>query len=791
MYCLNWELQENICCNLWKTMELGKMKRVGFVLGMCFVGCIFLNGCRTETASENEVDGVECWTETSQMNYIVTENGRKILANSGEYEANFEHSLCPWEYPVCGEDRLGGVYCSRGCTNGGLLCDGKCVDGWTDPNYCGVRVDASGFASKCVGGSRCDQFSHCEHGECVKNSCVEGSQICEGGKIYECRNGRYEYLEFCKSLVCQEERCFEQSECQAGDEVCFDGKILSCGEDGKLYVDYECESGECDELNKECIDVFLPDCFNGMRRCLDGVISLCVDYSWTAEVKCETGRCEDELNCESTLDEMCTRGDIRCSEGYMFGCVEDGMWQSVSVCETGRCANEYQCENGPEVDCRMGDTWCLDGYQYECKDGKWQYARTCESGRCKDLNVCEMPIGYECSNGSLKCENGVVYECNQGVWQYSVECSAGMKCENGQCVSDEVCTESVCDDGYFLRCEDGKYVEREYCTIGCDFNYGCIKDGSECIKNVLLFECLGNDSIECLDGKWIYKKDGCGYCKTGDVKCDEMEQLFVCEDSHWQFGENCTFDGGNKYCSSKLRMCVEQGDIGVECKVGEVKCEDSVVYECVQYGGTRWFSEVMDCMNEGMVCKRGKCELPEPLTPNKATCYGGILTYYDSDGSAHKKNCGVHGKMCDASAGDCVSATFTCDTTNTMIMKSGKKQATYDCRRNGLLTNEEINKYSLDDSILSNIYCNPLVGCTNHTCDGDKLYSEWWSGDCSDYEQICSYKFEDCVECVPGEFKSSCQKDEYDDVYYEYCEEGVIYNEWCDSQCSVKKGGCL
>jgi hypothetical protein len=317
------------------------------------------------------------------------------------------------------------------CDGGLVLCDGACVDPFSDPLHCGAC-----------------QFS-----------CVEGA-VCQGGVCTVPGGGG----------------CLAGSELTFCNGVCVDllNDSINCGACGVVCsVDDRCIQGFC---SLDCVDRT-----NCAGVCIDTIndplnCGFCGNVC-AAGVICQQG--------------ACVPGSLGCYAGFTdcagscvdllinpFNCGACGVvCEAGSVCYGGICTapRDDICQAGSGLtDCRG---FCVDLLSNAfncgaCGHGCVPDTEVCRDGVCAaavDLDCASgIPCGAICCNVGERCVNDacvVPVTCADGRFDCGgVCCAAGETCVNGACVLTATCAEgdfacgAICCTSGMHICDDGECI---------------------------------------------------------------------------------------------------------------------------------------------------------------------------------------------------------------------------------------------------------------------------------------------------------------------------------------------
>ncbi len=453
-------------------------------------------------------------------------------------------------------------YAQRRVKEGLFLCDDKCVDGTTNPYYCGVTSDCTETSN----GTKCEDTQVCISGKCEYNSCREPEILCStiGGNrciniqsddADNCGTCGYKCAEHpvanatangCARGVCQY-KCINNTENAGSDNTaanisCVDTStdVNNCGgkgkkcESGQVCVNSKCVQNSCTnpkeilcstEHGNTCIDVKgsnADNCGACGYKCADHPVA-------NAEATgCSAGVCQYKCTGNTkNVGENNTAASIRCvdTSSDVNNCGGKG-----KKCESGQvCMNSKCVQNS----CVEPLVLCSTTADNSCKDVKSSDADNC--GAC----------GYKCADHPVA--NAEATGCSAGVCQYkctvntknvgenntaaSIRCvdtstdvnncgGKGKKCESGQVCVNSKCVQNSCIAPLVLcsttagnQCVDINETDENNCGA-CGY-----KCADHPVANAV--------SEKCIDGQCIYEcKLGYANKGTGDTASE-----ILCVDS--------------------------------------------------------------------------------------------------------------------------------------------------------------------------------------------------------------------------------------------------------------------
>ena len=504
-----------------------------------------------------------------------------------------------------------GALCATSCQEGLFLCDDKCVDGTSNPYYCGVTSDCT----EANNGTKCEDTQVCVSGKCEYNSCKEPETLCSTTAGNRCINIQSDDADNCGSCgykcsehpvanatangcakgVCQY-ICINNTENVGSDNTaanirCVDTStdVNNCGEKGKqcdpgqVCVNSKCVQNSCTnpietlcatEYGNTCKDVKSSDADNCGAcgyKCAEHPVANAIAEG------CVNGVCQYKCNNIENVGSDNTAANIRCVDTStdVNNCGKKGKkCESGQVCVNSKCV-QNTCTKPTEILCAT------------------EYGNTCKDVNSTDADNCGA-CGYKCADHPVA--NAEATGCVAGVCQYKCTGSTNNVGENNTAASIR-CVDTSTDvnncGGKGKKCESG-----EVCV------------DSKCVKNscdaplVLCSTATGND---CIDIK-SNNPNNCGAC---GYKC--ADHPVANASSNKCNGGQCVYDCVNGY--------VNKGTGNTASAI-----------QCVKDGCT----DDSDCSPNGLVCFNKKC--------------------VECTASSHKK-CDDQGFVCNSATNTCVECT--------------------------------------------------------------------------------------------------------------------------------------
>jgi hypothetical protein len=328
---------------------------------------------------------------------------------------------------VCNADgtkRIRETTCSLTQVCSGASChDIQCVPGrklCQDNQIWACAVD--GLSAQLVKACRDDQFCVEDDGDasCSATVCVEGRELCDGSRATHCAadgSGPETGGQDCNAAgqLCYEGQCRDQA-CVPGEKQCQHGDVYLCAEAGTstaLFADCT-EAEACDPASGSCRATV---CEPNTQKCDESRVLVCnqLGTSWETgsdcaltDAVCEQGSCKAKV---------CVPDSTFCNGDDVYQCDRRGLTAAFSM----RCGDDRYCSPfySNQVFCQInhctpGAMRCENGYIAACKDdgsGLTNGGTHCASGEVcgADGVSCTNPI---CSPSAAFCENGDVYQCD-------------------------------------------------------------------------------------------------------------------------------------------------------------------------------------------------------------------------------------------------------------------------------------------------------------------------------------------------------------------------------------------
>lgn len=287
---------------------------------------------------------------------------------------------------------------------------------------------------------------------------------------------------------------------------------------------YKCVT-EAFSLEAWCVRTCTDDCTSGSRRCSGNGYQTCGNYDadvcfeWSSVTNCAAGQTCGNGNCiDSCIDSdnsfnpptfndpsLLTAGRTTVGASVTSDRCPDTIAEVVErYCNTPssatqtsiRCPSGYVCaltgnnEGRCVLECLHG---CGPVGTRECYQNGYRVCGNCDPDICLEWCITNCPSGYTCSNG--ECVSNPV--CTDGICNGAETCStcpqdcgscgdpcAGINCGNPQCIDANTLNIPYCSGG---NC----FFTTQTCAYGCNINAcnqdPCVgitcDDGNECTQN--------------------------------------------------------------------------------------------------------------------------------------------------------------------------------------------------------------------------------------------------------------------------------------------------------------------
>lgn len=510
---------------------------------------------------------------------------------------------------------------------GEIKCGNVCINPKTDPLYCGIAADCTGY-------TRCADGAACVDGVCTaKQTCLETEKLCGGICIDPKTNDV-----FCG----MKDDCKTYTSCPAGAS-CVDGACATCQGDevlcGGFCIDpdtnstfcgmsEDCSSYKTCTQNESCVD---GECVAN-KTCQTGEIllgSVCIDPKtnntfcgmkpdFSSYTNCKPGQYCDDGVCKNYS--VCTEGMVSCGgrcinpnrdEEY---CGADATCQNYEVCGEGQECRQGVCKTVQQCDRDNDEVFCTD--TNTCIDPKFDDAHCGADPLCESFTACK--AGERCESG--KCQPnpqcGEVAATTEGGTPTPIFCEIGQFCHVTTTTATPPVTTKTCKPS--IKACSGRTVDIRNNVSNCgDCNVKC-GDNQVCTDGVCVAVTPTNQDVEVYCGGILTKLgDDMNCSKCGDA-CSSIQNCtdMVCVDKL-----------GYKLCGNQSTNIKKDpancGDCGVKCNESTQSCVDG---KCTDIPGI-------------VSCNEGTAETPKDVYRN---------TNLDS------LNCGGCGKKCGIEAPACV-----------------------------------------------------------------------------------------------------------------------------------------
>ena len=551
-----------------------------------------------------------------------------------------------------------GALCATSCQEGLFLCDDKCVDGTTNPYYCGVTSDCTETSN----GTKCEDTQVCVSGKCEYNSCKEPETLCSTTAGNRCINIQSDDVDNCGACGY---KCVEHPVANASSNGCAKGVCqYSC------INNTENVGSDNTAANIRCVDTStdVNNCGEKGKKCESGQVcvnSKCVQNSCTKsnEILCATEHGNACKDVKSSDPDNCGACGYKCAEHPVANATANG-------CARGVC--QYKCINNTEnagSDNTAANIRCVDtstdvnncgGKGKKCESGQVCVDSKCVQNSCvAPLVLCSTTTGNQCIDINKTDENNCGacgYKCSD----HPVANAKSTGCLNGKCqyscinntanvggnntAADIRCVDTSTDvnncGGKDKKCESG-----QVCV-----NSKCVQNSCTNPKEIL---CSTEHGNTCIDVKGS-NADNCGACgyKCADHpvanatsnKCNDGQCEYECVDGYVNKGTGnkastiqCVKDGctDDSDCSSNGLVCFEK-----KC----VECKDDQSPKCVSRG--------LICDTSNNVCVQCTASSHKKCDDQGFVCNSATNTCVECT-AADSKKCGQN-KICNVATNTCV-----------------------------------------------------------------------------------------------------------------------------------------
>ena len=374
---------------------------------------------------------------------------------------------------------------------GEIKCGNVCINPKTDPLYCGIAADCTGY-------SRCADGAACVDGVCTaKQTCLETEKLCGGICIDPKTNDV-----FCG----MKDDCKTYTSCPAGTS-CVDGACATCQGDevlcGGFCIDPDTNSTFCG-MSEDC---------SSYKTCTQN--ESCVDGECVANKTCQTGEILLGSVCidPKTNNAFCgMKPDFssytNCKPGQYC---DDGVCKNYSVCTEGMVSCGGRCINPNRDEEYCGADATCQNYEV-CGEGQ-----ECRQGVCKTVQQCDRDNGEVFCTDTNTCIDPAFDDAHCGadpLCESFTACKAGERCESGKCQPNPQC-------GEVAATTEGGTPTPIFCEIG----QFCHVTTTTATPPVTTKTC--KPSIKACSGRTVDIRNNVSNCGDCNVKCGDNQ---VCTD---------------------------------------------------------------------------------------------------------------------------------------------------------------------------------------------------------------------------------------------------------------------
>ena len=512
---------------------------------------------------------------------------------------------------------------------GEIKCGNVCINPKTDPLYCGIAADCTGY-------SRCADGAACVDGVCTaKQTCLEAEKLCGGICIDPKTNDV-----FCG----MKDDCKTYTSCPAGAS-CVDGACATCQGDevlcGGFCIDPDTNSTFCG-MSEDC---------SSYKTCTQN--ESCVDGECVANKTCQTGEILLGSVCidPKTNNAFCgMKPDFssytNCKPGQYC---DDGVCKNYSVCIDGMVSCDGQCINPNRDEKYCGADATCQNYEV-CGEGQ-----ECRQGVCKTVQKCDRDNGEVFCTDTNTCIDPKFDDAHCGadpLCESFTACKAGERCESGRCQPNPQC-------GEVAATPEGGTPTPIFCEIG----QFCHVTTTTATPPVTTKTC--KPSIKACSGRTVDIRNNVSNCGDCNVKCGDNQ---VCTDGVC-VAVTPTSDGSRPqvYCGGILTTlgtrnnCSKCGDTCSSIQnCTDMVCVDDPDYKLCGNQKTYIKEDPANCGDCGVKCNEStqscedkKCtDIPGIVLCNEVTTETPKDVYRNTN--IDSLNCGGCGKKCGIEAPACV-----------------------------------------------------------------------------------------------------------------------------------------
>ena len=405
---------------------------------------------------------------------------------------NYRGIICQGATPVCSNGR-----CVSACVGGQIVCDGRCVDPQTDMNYCGARGDCIGFNA----GEKCANGRFCSGAVCT-TSCQAGLFLCDNKCVDGTTNPYYcgvtsDCTESNKGTKCEDTQVCISGKCEYNS--CQEPEILCSTIGGNRCINIQSDDADnCGACGYKCTDH--PVAFASANGCVAGVCQYqCINNMENVG----SDNTAATIRCVNTFTDVnnCGHKGIRCASGQVCvngSCVQNSCAAPLVLCST---TGGNQC-----INIQSDDADNCGACGYKCADHPIANATAtgCSAGICqyKCINNTEN-VGSDNTAANIRCVDTSTDINNCGGKGKKCDPGQGQVCVNSSCVQNSCFAPIVlCSTTTGNQCIDIEAHDSNNCGA-CGY-----KCADHPVANAVSEKCLYGQCIyECKPG---YANKGTG-----------------------------------------------------------------------------------------------------------------------------------------------------------------------------------------------------------------------------------------------------------------------------------------
>lgn len=380
--------------------------------------------------------------------------------------------------------------------------------------------------------------------------------------------------------------------CQGGESYQETNPPQCCGSGCNTSGGASSNTNQCDQEGLwACANGKVMICRQKQWKTVDNNAAVCVDNSSTScqagQVKCDGKNMQKCVcngnNCawQVNKDQLCTKNPkieyaekivinavegepcavanvTQCKNNKLYFCDNNNIWQKKS---DASCSIKDCTKQNCEFSCNPGQVLCDEKSQflYMCNEGKFSKTGTQCNQSSLYITYPGIPKqGDSCNNGQVVCHDGDAYYCHDRKLQRTNnKCKSVSKMQDGPNSGDK-CDNNIkdvfCDsNGGYWQCGDNDQGWVKYDKLSCAQPIENCNNGVSTCINGKAHRCENNDWKPINDnGKDVICADpNASECKLGQSKCDNgVMKNCVCQGTNCSFQPYSTKNGTNKCVTS-------------------------------------------------------------------------------------------------------------------------------------------------------------------------------------------------------------------------------------------------